>query len=393
MDWPCHNLSDEEIKFIRNDVENCGISYSHLEEELIDHICCMVEEYLDEGYNFDAAYSRVKKYISFDTLKDIEIQTLILINKKIQAMKTTLKLAGIIGLVTVAVASAFKILHLPGAGILLTLGIITLTFGYVPVLIFALKREKLLKRSRYLAFTGISAAFLFLISLLFTVMHWPLREYTIYGSWILIFIFLILLFVHILRSEDNRIIHLSLLLFFSVMFILDITLYVLSQNNPRISHLTIESNLDESIGLFDNSIQAIYLDLESVDDEKNKTDITDFREHVEQLIMRIENIKTTLFASRSEQEQFNRKFIKDYSKINIMESEAKDLEKEVNRFRDYLIANADSIPHLNKYISRSIRFGYLEFNNSPPIVYNNLTKLIRDIKIAEFEILNRLNHN
>ncbi len=83
MEYPCYDLSDEEIEFIRKDVKKCEISFSHLEEELIDHLCCMVEYLLTEGFTFNETYKKVRKNVAFDSLKDIEIQTLLLINKKL----------------------------------------------------------------------------------------------------------------------------------------------------------------------------------------------------------------------------------------------------------------------------------------------------------------------
>ncbi len=387
MDHPLYSLSDKEAAFIRQEVKKCGISFSHLEDELIDHLCCLTEEYLNEGYAFEEAFKKVRKDIAFDSLKDIEIQTFLLINKKIRAMKTTLIISGIAGLASIIIASILKILHLPGSGPLLTLGFLILAFAYLPVLAFALKKEKLLKRKRNLALTGMAAAFLFLISILFMIMHWPIREYVIFLSWMLIFIFLIMLFANIMRSEENRVLHLSLVLFFTVFFVLDISIYLINLNNPKVSRYTLEYNLRESVRLFEQGLDAKYVLLDSLVKPDQQKILRDLKTGTDEIIAETENIRDQLFISKEEQEKYNRKFFKNQRMVYDLESDVMQLEKNLKHHKESLLEKASPSPHLKAFIEQSIRFGAYDLNNAPPILYNNLEKLIRDIRIIENEFL------
>jgi hypothetical protein len=271
------------------------------------------------------------------------------------------------------------------------LGILSLSLAYLPVLYFTLKKNKLLKRKRHLTIVGIITAFFFSVNLLFLLMHWPLREYTQYISWIFIFIFLIMLFSSIIKSDDdNRILYLSLMLFFFILFIINITLYIKNLNNPKMSLYTIENNLEESIRLFEYRTDEIYRSLDSIRNYPRKKDLADIKENTDKIIIHIERTRKALFINKKEQEKFHEKLIKDYINIDKLEADAIKLEKEISRYRDFMLDKAASFPHLKTFLEQGIQFEKYDLNNYPPILYNNLNKLIRDIKIAEYEMLNKI---
>jgi hypothetical protein len=390
MEYPCLVLSEKEIEFIRRDIRTCGISFSHLEEELVDHICCIVEDYLESGYSFENAYRKVKKNVAFDTLKDLEIQTLLLINKKLQTMKTTLRISGIAGLLAILAASLFKIFHWQGGNVILTLGIATIALGYIPVLVLTMKREKILKRRRNITFVGIITAFCFLVSLLFAIMHWPYTEYTIYFTWIMAFVFLIILFASVIKSDDNRLLHLSLILFLTILFILDVSMYFVNLNNPKTSTYTMESNLEASIQLLDHRTDEYYSEIDSIENNPEYQDIINLRSQTGEIISKIEDMQHRIFASKEEKEIYSRKLFDKHSNLDPLEADAKKLENNLDQYRVFLVGRAELNPDLQVFIEKSIKFGSFEFNNALPIIYNNLGKLIRDIKMAECELLNDL---
>jgi|WetSurMetagenome_2_1015567.scaffolds.fasta_scaffold67218_2 hypothetical protein len=390
MGNPYYKLSSDEISFISDEVKKSGISFSHLEEELIDHICCMVEELVNDGYTFESALKSVKKNIGIDSLKEIEIQTLILINKKFNAMKKTLKISGIVGLSAIVISSILKMMHWPGAGPLLTLGFLTLLLAYLPALLLTLKKEKILKRNMNLAYFGMAAAFVLLVSLLFSLMQWPYREYPIVLSWIFTLIFLIMLFSNIMKSEENRVLNLSLLLFFSVLFILDVTLSLISLGNPRLSKLTLENNIDQGINLYKQKTLHIYELLGTIKDNTKANEIVEIRTKTDEIISKIEETRNSLFPNKSEQENFSKHLFKNYVITNAIEHNAMSLSKDITEYREFMIGKVVSQPDLKIFIESSLIFGQAEFNNDPPIIYNNLQKLIRDIKISESEILEEM---
>lgn len=388
MESPSYKLSKNEIAFIKDDVKRCEITFSHLEEELIDHLCCLVEELINDGYTFDSALNNVKKDVGMDSLKAIEIQTIILINKKIQAMKKTMKISGIIGLSTIIISSIMKIMHWPGANLLLTLGFATLLLAYLPALSLTLKKEKILKRKMHLSYVGIITAFVLLLSFLFKIMHWPFYDYLKIVSWVLMFVFLIMLYNNVMKSEENRLLNQSMLLFFALLFVITVSYSLFEIKNPRLNKFTIENNIEASIKLFDYKTDKIYKQFDTLKINPFANDIAEIKTNTSEVIGKIEQIRNALFINRAEQEYFNKLLLKDYKITNEIENQAWMLESKI--LPDYcklLSTKVNSDTALLLYIESSIVFGRLEFNNNPQVIYNNLQKLIRDVKTAESELL------
>lgn len=50
-------LSTNQILYIENDLKSKGLSKSRITSEIIDHVCCQVEEHMKQGLDFSIAYS------------------------------------------------------------------------------------------------------------------------------------------------------------------------------------------------------------------------------------------------------------------------------------------------------------------------------------------------
>lgn len=388
MEGQYYRLSRKEIDTIEAEVNKSGITLPNLAEELTDHICCTIEGMVNVGYAFEQAMAVVRKEVGLNTLKDIEIQTLILINKKFRAMKKLMKISGIIGLSAVVISSIMKINHWPGASILLLLGFATFLLAYLPALSLTLRKEKIVNRNRQLSYAGVFTAFVLLLSFLFTFMHWPYADYFKVASWTLTMIFLIMLYVNIIKSEENRIINLSILLFFVILFIIDVTFGFLDINNPRLSRFTIEENFEVSINMLQTSTDKLYLQMDSVKDHSVADEMKELKTTTANVISTIEQLRDGLFASKAEQENFQKKLIRDYVITNDIEHQAWKIESEIlPAYRVLLLGKPGMQPAWKAFVESTIQFSSLDFNNAPPVIYNNLQRLIRDIKMAENECL------
>jgi hypothetical protein len=69
-------LTLQNIDLISRDVKREEIIISHLLEDLIDHVCCDVEEEMQNGLNFTEAYRKVKNKMGPRRLKEIQEETL-----------------------------------------------------------------------------------------------------------------------------------------------------------------------------------------------------------------------------------------------------------------------------------------------------------------------------
>ena len=165
-------LSIDNINLIISDVKKQEISFSHLADELIDHLCCDVEDEMLNGLDFSEAYKQVKKKLGKRRLKEIQEETLYAVDTKYRRMKNTMKISGITGTILLGFAALFKIQHWPGAGIMLTLGALALAFVFLPSSLRVLWKETHNRNRLFLFIAAFIAGFFFIMGTIFKIQHW-----------------------------------------------------------------------------------------------------------------------------------------------------------------------------------------------------------------------------
>ena len=80
-------LSDKELSFLNKEIDKQGLTYTQLQKELLDHLCCDIEAKMDEGIEFLKAFEEVSKRLENDRIQQIQEETLLLINQKYRMMK------------------------------------------------------------------------------------------------------------------------------------------------------------------------------------------------------------------------------------------------------------------------------------------------------------------
>jgi len=167
-------LSLLNIDQIANDVRREEITFSHLLDDLIDHVCCDVEYEMQQGYDFTQAYLRVRKKMgSQRRLREIQEETLYAVDTKYRKMKNLMKFSAISGTIIFGFATLFKIQHWAGAGIMMTLGAFILAFLFMPAALVVLWKETHSNRKILMMISGFLAGFLFIAGTLFKIQHWP----------------------------------------------------------------------------------------------------------------------------------------------------------------------------------------------------------------------------
>lgn len=201
-----YSLNKSQVDIIISDVENARITFSHLADDLIDHICCEVESMMNSGKDFNDAYEIVKQQAENKVLYKIQENTIYLIDKNYRRMKTTMKITGNVSLAILGIATVMKILHLPGAGILLMLGFVVLCLIFFPSAIYANYKEQKIKGSKVLHLSILIGGILFMFGVLFKVLHLKGAAILLSSGWILIlFIFLpILLYVKMKEASTKN---------------------------------------------------------------------------------------------------------------------------------------------------------------------------------------------
>jgi hypothetical protein len=53
-------LSDKELQILSEEIDKQGLTYTQLQKELLDHLCCDIETKMDEGIEFLKAFEEVR---------------------------------------------------------------------------------------------------------------------------------------------------------------------------------------------------------------------------------------------------------------------------------------------------------------------------------------------
>jgi hypothetical protein len=199
-------LSCANIEFLKKEIGRSGLTYSHLLDELIDHVCCDVEYEMANGIPFAKAYERVRAKIGIGGLERIQHETLYLIDKKYRIMKNTMKISGVIAPIFLAFGSLFKIQHWPAAGILLVLGFFMLSFVFLPSAVYVSYKEVSNYTKKWTHIIGFLGTFILSVGFLFKVQHWPGAGIGItLGIVIICLIFLPMVIINRLRDDQDSV--------------------------------------------------------------------------------------------------------------------------------------------------------------------------------------------
>ena len=129
-------VTDEHIDFIINDLVSKGIVLKDLQENIVDHVCCLTEEELHENGDFEAHYENLIPRFFNQELKEIQQETDSLINSKsIELLKSTLQVSGVLSVLLLGFGVYYKLHHLTGTGIILFGGMLLFCLLFLPSLI------------------------------------------------------------------------------------------------------------------------------------------------------------------------------------------------------------------------------------------------------------------
>jgi hypothetical protein len=167
-------ITDEQVDFIRTDLQRRGISMSSLRDGLLDHLCCMLEADTSET-DFKLAYARViSEFGEFDFLPIQEETQQLLRTIERNKMSKTLRVSGFLSCAFIIAGSSFKFMHWPGANILLLLGTFVLAGLFTPVFFMhRYKTGEVSNRNTFLAILGAAGSIMLGLGACFRFLHWP----------------------------------------------------------------------------------------------------------------------------------------------------------------------------------------------------------------------------
>ncbi|MDP4149331.1 MAG: hypothetical protein Q8927_09810 [Bacteroidota bacterium] len=170
-----YTLSDEQIDFILDDIRARGVRREDLQFSLLDHVCIIMEQHMQEGYDFEKTYQTVIRSFYRRELREIEEKTDYLLNAKKYIMKKALLLSGGLSAACFLSFSFSKIVHSSLTDFLLFLAFISFIFLFLPLVILVKFNETTLKRERFILVSGwiAGACFFVCMMLKFLVASWP----------------------------------------------------------------------------------------------------------------------------------------------------------------------------------------------------------------------------
>lgn len=167
-------IKDEHIDFILNDISNRGVVISDLKENILDHVCCIIEKEMPDDADFHAFYEEVIPRFFNNDLKEIQKETDYLLSSRyIDVLTIVLKIAGFSSVVILMLGMYYKLNHLQGTGLLLLIGVVLFSLIFLPVLILLKLKDKDLKTNKLIVIVGFLLAFMASVSCLFKIMQWP----------------------------------------------------------------------------------------------------------------------------------------------------------------------------------------------------------------------------
>lgn len=130
---------------IIEEVNQSSVRDQAMKDDLIDHFCCLVEIEMERGNSFEEALEKAYAQTAPNGLDEIQKETIFLFNySKIIFMKRLMYLAGYLFTVTWIAGIAFKLLHLAGGAVLMGLGAFGVACIFIPL--FLVNRYKLIAR-------------------------------------------------------------------------------------------------------------------------------------------------------------------------------------------------------------------------------------------------------
>lgn len=167
-------LTDEQVEYILNDIRRNGVETEDLQLNLLDHICCIVEQEFKEGDDFEHFYKHMLGRFSTGGLRQVEDETIQLLTfKNYYVMKKLLIACGAISAFELIIGSILKLLHMAGASFFLVTGIMLFTLLFLPLLTLLKMKETKTAGEKMIAIAALVSAMLFCWGTMSLVMHWP----------------------------------------------------------------------------------------------------------------------------------------------------------------------------------------------------------------------------
>jgi len=169
-------LSHDEIAIVEKQVDHSSINIESLRDDVLDHLCCVIEIKMERGEVFDNALHEALHELAPDGLDEIQRETVFLLNStKIILMKKAMYIVGLLSTMTFLSGWFLGIMAFPGARDLSIYGFSAFAFIYVPMMAIDYFKTniRIALSEKLKMILGFVCALLIGIAGLFKALHWP----------------------------------------------------------------------------------------------------------------------------------------------------------------------------------------------------------------------------
>jgi hypothetical protein len=377
-------LTENQINKIRQTVEKQNVNFSHLKDDLIDHLGCEVENEMSKGADFDTALEIVLRDIGINGLKKIENSAISLINLKILERRKLLFAVASIGIILLIISLIFSIIQYSQHLIILTrgLGLLTLLL-YVTIFFINNLRKKGKNKKVFLNFSGLITSILSISSVIFMMWRWPYRDIVyLINMFCIVFVFTPIFIYYTIKEERNRYINYGFILLILFVSILDLNLFFFQRTNPLNQYKLYDTGVADALNYLDIENERLIQQINTKENSNN----------IRELISKSDELYNYIAAIRNN--------IQKVTTTSIISKEVSfddnEIRHHIEDYRSFILTNFNNIPkELKKLVNKSLSAEFptpelcATMNLNQPIytVVNNLSRFLRDLRFIEREIL------
>ena len=254
-------LNETQIELISAYIQQNGVAQAELHDDLLDHICTAIENRIQQGDSFEDAFLHTVRLFGPGGLMQVQQDTFQLLTEINATMKKVTFTFGLTSTFLLLAGTIFKLMHWPGASIMIVLGSGLLVLAYLPLILhYKLKESPSSEYVMHIAgWVGLSFT---VLGVLFKVMHWPGAGIILLGGIsVMAFLYVPIYFYKQYRTSVNRPITLSTSLVAMTCLIL---VFALSRINPSINYEMGSTMIDDELrqsASAASSNQLLYADL------------------------------------------------------------------------------------------------------------------------------------
>lgn len=254
-------LNDTQVELVSAYIRQNGVAQEGLHDDLLDHICTGIENRMRQGDSFEDAFLHTVRLFGPGGLMQVQQDTFQLLTEINATMKKVTFTFGLTSTFLLLAGTIFKLMHWPGASIMIVLGAGLLVLAYLPLILhYKLKESPSNEYIMHISgWVGLSFS---VLGVLFKVMHWPGAGVILLGGMsILAFLYVPIYFFKQYRTSVNRPVTLSTSMVAMTCLIL---VFALARINPSLNYELGSTMIDDELRASASSAssnQLLYADL------------------------------------------------------------------------------------------------------------------------------------